>query len=317
LTTSNVTAVDFTTVVNDGGAIKKTQFTATGFIRRRNMSNPVPSDGDFEIIEMSQGIPSAAGRTNDDKLKLIQRDGSGGFIAAIGDLSQLKIDTNIAIDSVPSDTGGYLRYYGWDGAGGILIGSGSLPGDDISFYDNAVHQFRNQNGLGLSTILASTIQVTTLTTGGNTTQGEVIGDWRLSSGSRLQSTYSADLAEWYTSDKKYEAGTVLVFGGDAETTTTNIKGDTRVAGVVSTDPAYVMNGHLENTENSICLALQGRVPCRVVGKIQKGDLLVTSKIPGVAVAGGNDIKVGTVVGKALENYDSDHIGTIEIAVGRT
>jgi hypothetical protein len=63
--------------------------------------------------------------------------------------------------------------------------------------------------------------------------------------------------------------------------------------------------------------LQGRVPCRVVGKIQKGDLLVTSNIPGVAISAGEDAKVGTVVGKALKDYDSDHIGTIEVAVGRT
>jgi hypothetical protein len=65
------------------------------------------------------------------------------------------------------------------------------------------------------------------------------------------------------------------------------------------------------------VALQGRVPCKVVGKIKKGEMLVTSRIHGVAVAGGSDIKVGTVVGKALQDYDSDHIGTIEIAVGRT
>jgi hypothetical protein len=55
----------------------------------------------------------------------------------------------------------------------------------------------------------------------------------------------------------------------------------------------------------------------VVGKIQKGDMLVTSNIPGVAISAQDKAQVGTVVGKALVNYDSDHIGTIEIAVGRT
>jgi hypothetical protein len=65
------------------------------------------------------------------------------------------------------------------------------------------------------------------------------------------------------------------------------------------------------------IALVGRVPCKVVGKIRKGDLLITSGITGVAVAASGDVKVGTIVGKALTNYDSDHIGTIEIAVGRT
>jgi hypothetical protein len=59
------------------------------------------------------------------------------------------------------------------------------------------------------------------------------------------------------------------------------------------------------------------VPVRVVGKIAKGDLLVTSSVAGVAVSAGGVAKTGTVVGKALENYNSDHIGTIEVAVGRT
>jgi cell shape-determining protein MreC len=77
-----------------------------------------------------------------------------------------------------------------------------------------------------------------------------------------------------------------------------------------------MNAHLEGKENSVCLALQGRVPCRVVGKIQKGDLIVTSGIPGVGTAALGDAKVGSVVGKALESYDSDHIGIIEVVVGR-
>jgi hypothetical protein len=69
--------------------------------------------------------------------------------------------------------------------------------------------------------------------------------------------------------------------------------------------------------NKVLIALQGRVPCRVVGKIRKGDLLVTSNIPGVAVSVGGTAKPGTIIGKALTDFDSDHIGTIEVAVGRT
>ena len=50
--------------------------------------------------------------------------------------------------------------------------------------------------------------------------------------------------------------------------------------------------------------------------IEKGDTLVTSHIEGVAVAS-DDPKAGTIIGKAIEAYDSDHIGTIEVAVGRS
>jgi hypothetical protein len=151
-----------------------------------------------------------------------------------------------------------------------------------------------------------------LTTGGATTAGTITGAWTLSENSKLQATY-ADLAEYYTSDQEYEPGTVLVFGGIAETTVTKTFGDSRVAGVVTTNPAYTMNVGLEGTR--VCVALQGRVPCKVVGKVRKGDLLTTSAIVGHAAKSVNP-QVGTIIGKALEDKDYDQAGVIEIAVGR-
>jgi hypothetical protein len=126
----------------------------------------------------------------------------------------------------------------------------------------------------------------------------------------------ADLAERYAADREYPAGTVVVFGGDKEITVSNIKMDTRVAGIISANPAYMMNCEAGDDQTHPYVALAGRVPCRVAGKIKKGDLLVTSGIPGVAVAATSDIKVGSMIGKALEDYDSDHIGTIEVVAGR-
>jgi hypothetical protein len=136
----------------------------------------------------------------------------------------------------------------------------------------------------------------------------------LSGSSRFQATYAADLAEYYEGDREYAVGTVLIFGGDKEVTIANRQGDHRVAGVVSDNAAYSMNGDCPGFKNQV--ALQGRVPCRVVGKIEKGDLLIASNIAGCAVSAGGDARTGTVIGKALENYNSDHIGTIEVAVGR-
>jgi len=124
----------------------------------------------------------------------------------------------------------------------------------------------------------------------------------------------ADLAEKYLSDQEYEPGTVLVFGGEKEVTTTNFKGDHRVAGVVSTQPAYLMNSDLN--ESAVSIALQGRVPCKVLGKVAKGDLLVCSAIPGYALVNNNP-SVGTMIGKALEDKTDTSKGTIEIVVGRT
>jgi hypothetical protein len=126
----------------------------------------------------------------------------------------------------------------------------------------------------------------------------------------------ADLAERYAADREYPVGTVVVFGGDKEITTTNTKMDTAVAGVISANPAFRMNCEAGEDSTHPYVALAGRVPCRVAGKIKKGNIMVTSGIPGVAVAAVGDIKVGSMIGKALEDYDSDHIGTIEVAVGR-
>ena len=131
----------------------------------------------------------------------------------------------------------------------------------------------------------------------------------------MQATYSADLAEYYEGDQEYPVGTVLIFGGDKEVTISNKQADHRIAGVVSNTAAFVMYDACPGHKNLV--ALQGRVPCRVVGKIEKGDLLVTSNIPGVAVSAGSAAGAGTIVGKAFNEYNSSHIGTIEIAVGRT
>jgi hypothetical protein len=122
------------------------------------------------------------------------------------------------------------------------------------------------------------------------------------------------LAEKYVGDQAYEPGTVLVFGGDNEVTICTAKGDRKVAGVVSTDPAYLMNNALKG-DTVVELALTGRVPCKVIGTVEKGDMLVTSAIPGYAMVD-NDPKLGTVIGKAVESKDSDGKGVIEVVVGR-
>jgi hypothetical protein len=157
------------------------------------------------------------------------------------------------------------------------------------------------------------LATTSITTGSSSTAGTITGNWSLSASSKLQATY-ADLAEYYAADKEYAVGTVLVFGGDAEVTTTTIFGDTRLAGVVSENPAYTMNSALGGTRANI--ALQGRVLCKVVGRVQKGDLLTTAGVAGHA-AKAIEPKVGAIVGKALANKDTVEAGLVEVSVGRT
>jgi len=122
----------------------------------------------------------------------------------------------------------------------------------------------------------------------------------------------ADLDEQYSSDAEYEPGTVVMFGGSAEVTIADER-TKAVAGVISTRPAYLMNSHMEGT--TVDVALQGRVHCKVQGYIRKGDMIVSGATPGVGIADDDPI-LGTVIGKALEDYDSTEIGTIEVVVGR-
>ena len=124
----------------------------------------------------------------------------------------------------------------------------------------------------------------------------------------------ADLAENYLGDDAYEPGTVLVFGGEAEVTLCRTKGQTSVAGVVTTNPAHLMNSALEG-DNVVGLALQGRVPCKVIGRVAKGDMLVTSAIAGYAMVN-NSPGVGQVLGKAVGTKDDEDRGIVEIVVGR-
>ena len=122
----------------------------------------------------------------------------------------------------------------------------------------------------------------------------------------------ADLAERYEADAVYEPGTILIIGGEKEVTVTDKYADARVAGIVSKNPAYMMNSEAGTNETHPYIALKGRVPCKVVGSINKGDLLVTSTYPGYA---GSAIHpdAGTIIGKALGSQ-SEGFGVIEVLV---
>jgi hypothetical protein len=127
----------------------------------------------------------------------------------------------------------------------------------------------------------------------------------------------ADLAERYEADAEYEPGTVLVFGGEKEITTTDSYADTRVAGVVSTAPAYLMNEAAGTDLTHPPIALRGKIPVKVIGIVKKGDVLVTSgRILGYAEVPVDQraIPAAAIVGKSLENKDDEGTGIIVVVV---
>ena len=122
----------------------------------------------------------------------------------------------------------------------------------------------------------------------------------------------SDLAEVYAADAYYEPGTVVSFGGTNEVTLSQIVSDQRVAGVISTNPSYIMNNGLTADHRAV-VALTGRVPTSVTGMVTKGDMMISAG-NGCARACASPA-MGTVIGKALQNFNGEN-GVIEIVVGR-
>lgn len=128
----------------------------------------------------------------------------------------------------------------------------------------------------------------------------------------------SDLAERYEADQPMEPGDVVKIGGDKEITKTTQQGDEQVFGVISTAPAYSMNKDAGTDQTHPYVALSGRVPCKVIGAVRKGDRLIASAEPGVAQAVNTleDTTIFAVIGRSLETNTDETVKYIEIAVGR-
>ena len=128
----------------------------------------------------------------------------------------------------------------------------------------------------------------------------------------------ADLAERYEADSIYDLGTVVALGGVKEITQTITPNDKNVFGVISATPAFEMNTGAGNDRTHPFVALAGRIKCKVVGKIHKGDRLVSAEEPGHAQAESARVNPSSdraVIGRALESKDTGYFGVIEIVVG--
>ena len=157
------------------------------------------------------------------------------------------------------------------------------------------------SGTGLSGGGASgSVTITSNATSANTASTIVArdGSGNFSAGvitaTATQARY-ADLAEMYAADGDIEAGTVVHFAGEGKLAACNEANHHAVAGIVSTDPAYLMN----TDQEGVALAISGRVPCKVTGVVNAGDLMVSAG-NGRAMAN-NSPAIGTVIGKAIES----------------
>lgn len=183
--------------------------------------------------------------------------------------------------------------------GGQTTVTGGLQNTQIG---NATASTATFTTVRTGNVIPSTANVSTL---GNSTT------WYSAVYATAVQSFYADLAEKYIADQIYDPGTVVIFGGSEEITTTNKLGDTRVAGVISTDPAYLMN----MTSTGLPVALRGKVPVKIIGQVCKGDLLVTSDTLGHGTSVGfrTDYAPNAVFAKSLVD-DRSHDARVIWAV---
>jgi hypothetical protein len=253
---------------------------------------------DFDLIGFNQGIEigtttlastpfidfhSSGNSTVDYDSRIIGSGGNGA--AGTGNINFFTNNANVSGNILSS---GSITVTGNITGGNLSAGTGTVTVGNIV----------NSNANGVGNIGSATVYFNTVF-------------------AKATSAQYADLAELYVADAEYAPGTVVEFGGVEEITASKQTHSSAVAGIVSTQPSYLMNS-AQTGEYVLPVALTGRVPCRVVGKIRKGDRLVASDIPGVAIALDHSSWIpGCIIGKSLEVYDSDDVGVIEVAVGRT
>jgi len=253
------------------------------------------------VFTSSGGI-SAVGNVIGGNLNAAGLSLSSNVVSALnvtGDIAGANVTTPGLISATGNITGGNVlggaNVNATTHTGTTVSVSGNITGGNLSVSTGTVTvgNIVNANGNGVGNIGSSSVYFNTVF-------------------AKATSAQYADLAEKYTADAEYTSGTVLSFGGSQEVTVTLTDADHRVAGVVSTNPATIMNAGLTG-EHVATVALTGRVPCSVTGTVRKGDSMVSAG-NGVARAEANPA-VSTVIGKSLEDFDGDS-GMIEIVVGR-
>jgi len=262
---------------------------------------------DFNVndptITLTGAVTGSATMTNLGNVSIATTATNDPTITLAGDLSGSATLTNLGNATLTATIVANSVALGTDTTGNY-VGAGATSGNGIS---------------GSVSSEGGTFTVTSNATNANTGSTIVFrdGSGNFSAGVITATTTTAryaDLAEKYTSDADYDPGTVLVFGGDEEVTECTTKYNKRIAGIISTDPAYLMNSE----GSGVTVALLGRVPCKVIGEIRKGDLMVSSDIPGHAQAWRDESNppAGSIIGKALENKTGAGADIIEVVVGR-
>lgn len=314
---ANAAAWETLTATGSGGATTFGEVDVTGDISSNNLTvtNEIQANAmqaDFITITSNANIGNAS-ITNANIGTLTSQSITSGSTSTAGTLE--------GTWTVNGSIGGtaLILEANLNAANGNIILSGPnsffyANGDPITFaggYSNAnVQAYLPTN---TANILAPRVQTPILTTGANTTAGTITGNWTLTSGSRIQATY-ADLAERFAADETYAPGTVVELGGEKEITSVKYELSEDVFGVVSDTAAYLMNSGAGDDNTHPPVAMTGRVKVKVVGKVKKGQRLVSAGNGMARVAKNYEATAFNTIGRALEEKTNEEVGYVEAIV---
>lgn len=154
-----------------------------------------------------------------------------------------------------------------------------------------------------------------------TPEGNILATGAIT-GSKAYSIEGNDYAEWFEKEdlnEEFEPGDILVWKENGVTKSTSY-GDNMVVGIYSDTYSHIIGGEAfddmeENHIKFASVALTGRIPVKVIGKVKRGDFIISSDISGVGIAKNKcRFSPGTAIGKALENKDTDGISKIIISI---
>ena len=230
----------------------------------------------------------------------------------LGILNNSGLSVGVNSDARISVTGNdvYMRNQTSNGNLLIQINQGGTPTTMVTFYGNGM------------TAIAGT---TTVNTAGGATAivngaGNAIGNIGSSSSyfntvfAQATTALYADVAERFAADEIYEPGTVVELGGSAEITRVQHDASDTVFGVISTRPAFTMNGGAGDNDTHPPVAMTGRVPVKVTGPVNKGDRLISAGDGIARAAQPGEATSFNVIGRALGSKTTAEVGTVEAIV---
>lgn len=292
LQANNITAVNG--IVGDTITVRLATVTANATIA--NASITTANIGTLNTQIISAGSNSTAGTIT-------------GTWTANGSANSFVINSgNIYVSNVGNVWGVKTDKYMYANGDPISF-AGTYNNGNVFDYltgSNAIVQFTGN-------IAPGRVTTQVITAGANTTTGNITGNWTLTAGSRLLSTY-ADLAERFEADALYDAGTVVEMGGEKEVTAVQYELSEDVFGVVSDTAGYLMNAMAGDDETHPAIAVGGRVKVKVDGIVKKGQRLVSAGKGIARAAKPGEATAFNIIGRALEHKTTTGLGVVEAFV---